>query len=113
MLCLVRGSTHNIDFRHNKGGSTATALTAATMDRPYRWWTEASNIAHLPRRDSDNPQFSILPHGIAARCERAWEMPAAGAYRGQIIALTDRYVWLVGRRRFFHVLQRYKTRCWT
>jgi len=81
-----------VDVRHNDGGTTPSALTAALMDRPYRWWTEtAPNIGHLRRRHPGNPQFRILPDGSGARCDGAWEPPAAGAYRGQIVALADRY----------------------
>lgn len=36
-----------IDVRGNMGGSTPQQLTAALMDRPYRWWTE-STPAILP-----------------------------------------------------------------
>ncbi len=80
------------DIRHNDVGSTPSALTAATMDRPYRWWTEtAPKIGHLRRRHPENPHFSILTDGSGARCDGAWEPPAADAYRGQILALTGRY----------------------
>jgi len=80
------------DIRRNDGGSTPSALTVATMDRPFRWWTEtAPNIGHLRRRHPGNPHFRILPDGSGARCAGVWESPATDTYEGQIIALTGRY----------------------
>lgn len=80
------------DIRTNDGGSTPDDLTAAIMDRPYRWWTEtAPNIGHLRRRHAQNPHFTILPDGSGACCEGEWQAPSTHAYQGQIIALTGRY----------------------
>ncbi len=33
-----------VDVRGNVGGSTPGQLTAALMDRPYRWWTESTPV---------------------------------------------------------------------
>jgi carboxyl-terminal processing protease len=33
-----------VDVRGNIGGSTPGQLTAALMDRPYRWWTESTPV---------------------------------------------------------------------
>jgi len=73
-----------IDVRGNGGGSTPADLTKALMDRPYRWWTEATpqTLAVLKYRGqySNNPRFMWASEVV---------QPDNPIFKGKLILLTD------------------------
>jgi carboxyl-terminal processing protease len=56
------GSSANliVDVRHNSGGNTPWTLIHALMDRPYRWWAEATPalMASLAYSTGTHPELS-------------------------------------------------------
>jgi carboxyl-terminal processing protease len=87
-LELVRQFAHArtivFDVRGNGGGSTPADLTRALMDRPYRWWREATpqTLAVLKFRGeyAARPQFSWGPE---------IKQPDKPIFTGRIVLLID------------------------
>jgi carboxyl-terminal processing protease len=80
-----------VDVRGNGGGSTPAELTALLMDRPYRWWTEASPML-LPyfRLRAAQGDWQYQPFETA---EMVWRsgvsQPAKDAFRGRLALLVN------------------------
>ena len=92
-LELYRHATSLIvDVRGNGGGNTPSKLTAALMDRPYRWYTESTPLTIALFRyyaETDGPWW-----GKFARSHLGWfsayEGPDSIFYSGRLILLVDR-----------------------
>lgn len=70
-----------IDVRGNRGGTTPGRLTRALMDRPYRWYAEATPF-HLGTAGGSAQRYHL---GWSASESR----PDSAAYAGEIVILID------------------------
>lgn len=80
----MQASAVIVDARSNHGGSSPNRLTELLMDRPYRWFSEAT-----PMRIG---LFS-LDDNMGQHSYAAWtpslSLPIEGAYRGRVVILTN------------------------
>ncbi len=80
-----------IDVRGNVGGSTPGDLTSLLMDRPYRWWTEATPMV-LPffRYRASEGTWQYQPFGTS---EMLWRNPVSqpgkDSFKGKLAMLVD------------------------
>ena len=82
-----------VDVRGNSGGSTPEKLTAALMNKPYRWWAESTPLTFgLFRYYSEaRPNIELNEYFRYAQLQWRGEenLPDTGAYSGKLIILTD------------------------
>ena len=74
-----------IDVRGNEGGATPMRLIGALMDRPYRWFIEAT--PGQPALDRDRRPQAML------RWDSPTTSPDSAAFAGKVVILTDGACW--------------------
>ncbi|HTY36755.1 MAG TPA: S41 family peptidase [Bacteroidota bacterium] len=83
-----------VDVRGNGGGSTPSRLTAALMNKPYRWWTEGSPMTVGLFRYYSEARPGIELNDYFRDAQLVWQssetQPDSGAYQGKVIILADR-----------------------
>jgi carboxyl-terminal processing protease len=83
-----------VDVRGNGGGSTPSRLTAALMNKPYRWWTEGTPVTVGLFRYYSEARPSIELNEYFRNAQLTWQseevQPDSGAFNGAIIILADR-----------------------
>ena len=80
-----------VDVRGNVGGSTPEQLTSLLMDRPYRWWTEATPML-LPyfRYKATEGAWQYQPFDSSELLWRsAVSQPAKENFKGKLALLVD------------------------
>lgn len=80
---FARGRSLLIDVRSNHGGSTPGQLTAAVMDRPYRWYLE-STPAHLAVMEAPQPDMLISLTWLGKATT-----PENSLFKGRVFILID------------------------
>ncbi|MGC9780085.1 MAG: hypothetical protein HZR80_12645 [Candidatus Heimdallarchaeota archaeon] len=101
-----------IDVRGNSGGSTPSKLHKQLMNKPYRWWTESTNLqigllnyynSYYQKLEEENPEEATNPidqgwYSITSLFKDAhllWSgeetKPIKDAYQGDLIILVDAY----------------------
>lgn len=80
-----------IDVRGNMGGGTPAQLTAALMDRPYRWWTESTPVI-LPyfRYRAGQGEWQYQPFDSPEFLWRSRaQQPSKDSFKGKLALLVD------------------------
>jgi carboxyl-terminal processing protease len=83
-----------IDVRENGGGNTPSRLTAALMDRPWRWWSESSPLQvgilkFLAERNQGD--FGTYFRDASLLWNSRYTQPDSPIYQGKLLLLTDRW----------------------
>ena len=73
-----------LDLRGNHGGSTPTDLVRALMDRPWRWWEEATPFSMGTLETQEDPKAHMEVHSYGST-----EEPVPSAYKGPLYLLVD------------------------
>ena len=83
-----------VDVRGNTGGSTPSRLTAALMNRPYRWWTEGTPLTIGLFRYYSEARPTIELNEYFRNAQLTWQSyenkPTANGFPGVVIILVDR-----------------------